>query len=167
MKLNFRQLAVATAIACSSAGAFAAPTPISLGTNPVIEPLVGYGSTYGTLTFSYTFTLDSVTDFSKFWGELRPTDPADFVLTLTGPGAFTSTQNYGGTPLNPIMFSWDTLADGDYMLDIVATPNSSTFTAYGGFAASAVAVPEPETYALALAGLGIAGTLARRRRKAA
>ncbi|MBL8488925.1 MAG: PEP-CTERM sorting domain-containing protein [Rhodocyclaceae bacterium] len=35
----------------------------------------------------------------------------------------------------------------------------------GGIYASVIAVPEPETYATMLAGLGMLGALARRRRK--
>ena len=47
--------------------------------------------------------------------------------------------------------------------------NSAYFESYDGSATltqSIVAVPEPETYAMLLAGLGLVGAVARRRRQA-
>jgi len=73
-------------------------------------------------------------------------------------------QDSGGDTLGidttPASFSFD-LTPGFYTLNVVgfgATPSSF----YGGLV---TAVPEPETYALMLAGLGMVGFLAGRRKK--
>ena len=162
MKFQLRHLVAAAAVAVASAGATAAP--LDLGTNPTYEPVTGFGSAadLGTVTFSYAFTLDATTDFSDLFVSLRPTDPVDFTLTLTGPtgSALTGSATYAAKK----EFTFSSLADGAYVLSIVGTPTSSTFASYGGFVNVTPAVPEPESIALALAGLGVAFTLGRRRK---
>jgi hypothetical protein len=56
------------------------------------------------------------------------------------------------------------LAAGDYYLQVRGTLVSSTSGAFGG-AVMLAPVPEPETYGMLLAGLGLVGFMARRRRK--
>ena len=162
MNFNLRQLVAAAAVATASFSAVAAP--ISLGTNPDFTPITGYGTTMGPVTFQYSFTLDSVTDLSDIFGKLAATDATALTVSLTGP-TLTTPVTFAAIPGIPGSFSFSSLADGAYVLSILATPSSSTFTAYGGFV-TAAAVPEPESIAMVLAGLGVAGVLVRRRKSA-
>lgn len=161
MNFNLRQLVAAAAVATASFGAVAAP--ISLGSNPNYVPITGYGSTMGPVTFQFGFTLDSATDFSDFFGELAATDATSLTVSLTGP-TLTTPVTFAAIPGISGSFSFSSLADGAYVLSILATPSSSTFTAYGGYVTSVAAVPEPESIAMVLAGLGVAGVLMRRRK---
>lgn len=62
-------------------------------------------------------------------------------------------------------FTFSGLASGNYALSVLgyATGSSGGFYA-GGFIAETAPVPEPETYALLLAGLGVVGFMASRRK---
>lgn len=61
--------------------------------------------------------------------------------------------------------SADSLAAGSYYLQVSGTLASAGGAAFGG-AAALNPVPEPETYGMMLAGLGVVGFLARRRKAA-
>ena len=93
---------------------------------------------------------------------------ADYISGLSGPigdlhftssqvippGTSTTTGFHLGTPSNAPDIYATTPTDGNLLLKV---DGSNTFTA--------AAVPEPETYALMLAGLGAIGFMTRRRRK--
>lgn len=90
-----------------------------------------------------------------------------------GDGVFPGTiraQTASGTPVSIAALGPSTVTAGNWVL-------SSTLDAYGSTLALSgdvgnpgqfilAAVPEPETYAMLLAGLGLIGTIARRRRRA-
>lgn len=57
------------------------------------------------------------------------------------------------------------LASGDYFIGVSGTAIKSVLPSTYSIAVSAVPVPEPETYALFAAGLGIVGFVASRRRR--
>jgi hypothetical protein len=62
--------------------------------------------------------------------------------------------------------SSDNLASGDYYVLVSGNMVSDTSASFGG-AVMLAPVPEPETYGMMLAGLGVLGFLARRRKQAA
>ena len=163
MKLSVRQLAVAAAMAVGSISAMAAPAG-DLGLNPSYGEITGYGTQFGHVTFSYAFTLDSATNLSNLFGSLKATDESSILVTLSGPTSFSATIT--PTLTTAKSFSFNNLADGAYTLSFVATPISATFAAYGGFATTVAAVPEPESLAMLMAGLGVIGMVARRRSRA-
>lgn len=62
--------------------------------------------------------------------------------------------------------SGDNLTAGNYYLQVSGNLVGNTAAAFGGAISMAAPVPEPETYGMMLAGLGVLGFLARRRKAA-
>jgi hypothetical protein len=60
--------------------------------------------------------------------------------------------------------STNNLAAGNYYLQVSGNLVSDQAASFGGAVAMAAPVPEPETYGMMLAGLGVLGFLARRRK---
>lgn len=95
---------------------------------------------------------------------------ADTGLDITGLGLYTSTGtlltsgNMGSSGTQDIWtLSVDSLATGSYYLQVSGTMMSNTAGSFGG-SVMLNPVPEPETYGMMLAGLGVVGMLARRRK---
>ncbi len=65
---------------------------------------------------------------------------------------------------NNVTVPFGTLPDGQYHLDISGNFGADAYV--GSYAVGISAVPEPETYAMLLAGLGLVGFSARRRKVA-
>lgn len=130
MTFKLRHLVAAVAVASTSLGAVAATIP--LGTNPSSASLVGFGLSSTPVPWSYSFTLDSTTDLSNLFLSLRSTDPVDYAISLTGPTASTIAIT-GGT-LIPATYTFNSLADGAYVLSIIGTPTSSWSASYGRIA---------------------------------
>lgn len=116
-------------------------------------------------TLSQTFATVAGQHYSvgfDLWRNMAGTDDPSLSVTVTGSGPQSFTAG-------------DTV--GHYTLDFVALGSSSTLTfssgnisAYGGAVLDNVtvtAVPEPETYAMLLAGLGLMGAVVRRRKLSA
>lgn len=95
---------------------------------------------------------------------------ADTGLDITGLAVYSEagTLIANGTSLMTGMndvwtLSADNLALGNYYLQVSGTLVSDTSGSFGG-AVMLMPVPEPETYGMMLAGLGLVGWMARRRR---
>jgi hypothetical protein len=126
-------------------------------------------STDDTFTDKFYFTVSSLSTLSSALTAFTFT-PID-AIAITGVSIFDS----GGLSLagNQVstgaLDSW-TLGSGHltadtYYLQVTGKVLSADATGYGG-ALAVTAVPEPETYGMLLAGLGLVGVLARRSKKA-
>ncbi len=93
-------------------------------------------------------------------------------LDITGLDLYTSTGTLvtaGSMVSSGVRDVWtlsaDSLALGQYYLQVSGTMVSNTSGSFGG-SVMLNPVPEPETYGMMLAGLGVVGFLARRRKAA-
>ncbi len=103
------------------------------------------------------------------------TAPGSYLATLTDynfPDTFTSLAlsiNKAPTILGSIphagSFTFNAATTGTYTALVFGKPG--TTTGFSSFGLTVAAVPEPETYAMMLAGLGLIGVIARRRKESA
>lgn len=121
----------------------------------------------------YTFHLDGVSDFSfsavsdplyNAKGNVLLKVAVFDSLKITGPNDF---MGNGTITNNGVLakFGFEKLAAGDYSITLLGHAAGKSGGNYYGNASLTAAVPEPETTALSLAGLGVVGLLAARRRK--
>jgi hypothetical protein len=73
------------------------------------------------------------------------------------------TANYGSFSGNNSTYTFNLPSAGNYHVDISGVVNGLSGGVYA-IALSAAPVPEPETFAMLLVGLGLVGTIARRRK---
>lgn len=120
----------------------------------------------------YNFHLDSVSDvsFSAISDPLY--NAAGNVLLkvavfdsikLSGPNDFLGTGTISPTLIRA-SFGFKNLVAGDYTITLLGHAAGKAGGSYYGDLGVTGAVPEPESMALALAGLGVIGMLARRRK---
>lgn len=109
----------------------------------------------GSFFDTYTFSLSGLSSVETYLTNVLPS------TSLTGSFALYSTTGLvaEGSFSSPITA---TLAAGDYSYLVFGTSGAST--GYYSLASTVTPVPEPETYALFLAGLGAIGFLTARRR---
>jgi hypothetical protein len=127
-------------------------------------------------TFSDVFNF-SVSGNSLLAADLTATSgTAAIGLDLTGFNVYTSTGTllYSGAQKSTgKVDSWKlntsnlVLSTGSYYLEVVGKINSNSAGSFSGnIALKALPVPEADTYAMLLAGLGLVGFVARRRKSA-
>ena len=166
MKMN--QFAAAAVIALCSMAASAATYTLgtldSTGDDTLSGKSVKFATIGATIADSWFFTLGVPSDVS-FGAQQTFSAPTksitNFAGTLVGYGALT--LSFGADQQN---LSWaGNLAAGTYQVDIsgLTTARNTQYTSTV-FATPAAPVPEPETYALMLAGLGAVTFVARRRK---
>lgn len=147
--MTLKHVAAATLLATTGT-AFAAGG--SLGTiDDTTVPL--FAITSGAF-FQDFYTFD-ITGPSTVSGEVLSMGIDPFVVTLI------SGLNTVASDTSADSFSFEGLAAGSYTLSFLGLPVAAA-SGYGGYV-QATTVPEPETYALMLAGLGIVGFVLRRR----
>lgn len=158
------------ALAALSLGAIAAQaTTTSLGTlSPTIVTSGGVSTTLGGLiNDNFTFSLGAASvvqsSVSTFLGNINPsfygiyTAGADLIV---GNADDVQIVGHGFSAGN-----FDTLAAGNYYFKVFGLSNASLSAYSIGANATAVPVPEPETYAMLGAGLAAIGFVVSRRRR--
>ena len=162
--MNLKHTLVAAAMAC--AGTAATAVPGSLGTlqNQTVAVSNSFSAGAGDFVDVYTFTLTGLA--STIFGDIDRANSGslwkivDFKLKLKDDnGGPVYKDNSPGNG-----FSFENLIAGTYTLRLTGTVNGSRGGSYTGFVSEVSPVPEPSTYALVLAGLGVVGFVARRRR---
>ena len=151
----------ASTLALASAGSFAA----ALGSIDLSSGSGFFGNTpiAGAFVDTITFTVTTASTFSgSITAVVNGTQDVDFASIVVTPSAQAFVSLLG----DPVEV-WATpaagfiLSAGLYTLTLTGT-NSASVGSYAGTLAL-TPVPEPETYAMLFAGLGIVGLLARRR----
>lgn len=186
MKIKLKPLLASLVIATSFfASVSANAADVSLTQTLVLdEGSAYYGRTFGsgqfnnTFTDKWTFTISETSDLSSTFSSAarrvtlkgsKDLVITDFSLyqdpdTLALQGTNTSnastgldewTIDYSGLTHTPI---------SSYFVQVTGTVNGTLGGQYSGDMALVSAVPEPETYAMMLAGLGLMGAVARRRK---
>lgn len=167
MKLKF--IAAAAVLSMVSVASSAATMPLD-----PLTPSASFSNTVtGAFTDTWTFNLGtlsavaaSVTNVEVSFGSFTSGGITGFQAFLNGNELFGPTSMVGPTSgvtvKTQVLAGGTMLPAGMYSLMVKGTGITGTNASYGGNIV-ALPVPEPETYAMMLAGLAALGFLARRR----
>lgn len=171
-----QKVAALAVLTCASLSANAALT--DLGSLDATFPNTFQGMVSGSGSFSdiFTFTLTSSSDLSFSVANFAV--PSLYNTILTSASLFSNADNSlysaddilltpASTQTGQLGSAFSALGAGSYYLQVTGISTGSMGGLYSGAlnVSSVSAVPEPETYAMLLAGLGLIGTIARRRNK--
>lgn len=153
MQLRHSILAAALAAGLGSAHALPALS-LNLGADPNNALVAGF-AIGGSATTTYNFSLSTASDLS---GALLGVGPITMSSIVLSGGSLLSPSSYALPDSGSFLFTG--LGLGSYSLAF-----SYNTSLVGGFVGtvSATPVPEPQSLALALAGIGVVGFLLRRR----
>ena len=144
----------------------ASGTMFAFASSPVTATGYSFNPT-GAFTEDFLFNLDAVQQFSVSMTNSYTISTGEilfFSAVLTPPGVPTGQLVLDpGPPTQTLAGSFGPLSAGLYTLTVTGTAAGDYGATYG-MSAAAVPVPEPETYALLLAGLGVVGFMASRRK---
>jgi len=149
----------ASVLAAASVSAFAMPGPLGMIDNmPIVLSNV---VPMGIFQDVYSFTIANPGDLSGNISAINFIPFNILGLTVTLQDSSFAVIGTDNTPQTGFTFSG--LAAGNYALNVLGFATGSGGGFYAG-GAIATTVPEPETYAMLLAGLGIVGFVAARRK---
>lgn len=172
-----KSLIAAAALAAASFGpSLASAADVSSPTEALVfnNNAIDFGNTLSGLagdTFADQFTFSLALPGSVTASIASSAQTAATGLNITGLDLYTDLNVLvgSGTGTSGLHDFWNlsaqSLAAGNYYLQVSGTMASTGTGAFGG-AAALNPVPEPETYGMMLAGLGVVGFLARRRKAA-
>ena len=156
-------------LGAASAAAILSSVAVSASADTTVFGPVVYGSSFTDLLIA-TINIGSLSDVTgTVFAAQSVTFAPPFNFTLTLDGVTFTSGSAGGIPLFSPSFSFQNVPVGSY--DVIASGTLDGLGQYPGVALiglnyTVTAVPEPESYALFLAGLGVMGAIARRRRAA-
>ena len=160
IRRTLRNLSTIAAI-CASGAAYAVGGSVDLSSGST-----GFSSTPVAGAFSevFTFTLLSSSVFSgSIASVVNGTQDVDFTsIVVSGPGGSFAFAQLGADPFEFWGLTPTVLTAGNYTLTLVGS-NSASIGSYGGNL-GATPVPEPQSMALMLGGVGALVFMMRRRR---
>ena len=178
--MKFKALAAVAVLAISGPAMAALSCTSTTNIGPMGPPDISYAqmnnnfwSAVGTFADCYSFSVDAWTD--TFGGVVSWDTSRNFIDISVASVSLYSNGNMIGSDATPEDFAFNSLEAGSYQ---VVVSGSVTNTASpglhfpspvgysGGFSTIAAAVPEPESYAMMLAGFLSVGGVALRRKKA-
>lgn len=130
--------------------------PITDASSPAVAGYAAYAPASGSPFGDFSFGIQCVTNCSRAGSTGGYPDPLSFTVASATVGDF-AIKSLNGTP--NVYFTADVFTRN-------AVTGNTGQIGVGGQGVLVSAVPEPETYALMLAGLGAIGFVARRRKQA-
>lgn len=162
--MKFKQLALAVAVALSSASAMAANQTFNV-TNPGTQSF-NQGHTAGVFSDTFTFNYPGSGDLSASLISigLKAFD-IDFTSVTLNSVALQIVNDVAPLSNTSLAYTIADLINQPGPATLVVSGISGATGSYGGNF-NVAAVPEPETYALMMAGLSLVGFAARRKKQA-
>ena len=172
MKLKFAAAAIAMAL---SGAAMAADTSVTVTVPDALDSLdlgfliqareVAAGDSF---TDYYKFSITSSSDVFGSVVSAKTVNKSKVVVKDVAFDSITLTgTSFAGTKLNETVltdFLFSNLNEGSYILKVLGHATASLGGSYHGELLASPAVPEAGSLALTLAGVGVVGVLARRRK---
>lgn len=167
--MKLKSTLAALALSVAGAGAFAAETTIAWNPEYSIGNFFGNYTEGATVDDRFGFTVNEASwvSASVISSSLENASRFEFSGASLDGNGFTSLgpDTVDNTEVQSWALGRTRLDPGTYYLTVSGTATGSSGGAFSGMI-NVSPVPEPETYALMLAGLGVLGFLARRRNKA-
>lgn len=163
--MKLKTIAAASVAALTALGSQAAPT--DWGQHSLLESALGL-SAGGLIFDTFSFSLDAQSSVASSVSSLGAIGSGTYSLFSVGGDGLVGTADdtgfgawtFAGAPAVHTV----SLAAGKYYYSVFGVASGASAYSINS-AASAVPVPEPETYALLAAGLGMVGFIASRRRR--